>query len=96
LWDLARKDTRAYGADRRPKQTPVHTPEPESGKTRVLEVLELLVPEPMLVLNASPSAIFRTLSKRQITLLFDEVDAIWSKSGKDDNHEDLRALLNAG
>lgn len=72
------------------------SPEAESGKTRVLDVLDLLVPEPMLVLNASPSAIFRTLAKRQITLLFDEVDAVWSKSGKDDNHEDLRALLNAG
>jgi hypothetical protein len=36
------------------------------------------------------------LAERQITLLFDEVDAIWSKRGQDDNHEDLRALLNAG
>ena len=72
------------------------SPEPASGKTRVLEVLELLVPEPMLSLSASPAAVFRTLASRQITLLFDEVDAIWSKRGKDDNHEDLRALLNAG
>lgn len=72
------------------------SPEAESGKTRVLEVLELLVPEPMFTLNASPPAIFRTLANERITLLFDEVDAIWSKRGKDDNHEDLRALLNAG
>lgn len=72
------------------------SPEAASGKTRVLEVLDLLVPESLLTLNASPAAIFRTLAKTQITLLFDEVDAIWSKGGKDDNHEDLRALLNAG
>jgi hypothetical protein len=72
------------------------SPEPWSGKTRVLEVLDLVVPEPMMSLNASPAAIFRTLANRQITLLFDEVDAIWNKRGKDDNHEDLRALLNAG
>jgi hypothetical protein len=72
------------------------SPEPASGKSRCLEVLDLLVPEPMLSLNASPPAIFRTLADRQITLLFDEVDAIWSKRGKDDNHEDLRSLLNAG
>lgn len=70
--------------------------EPESGKTRVLEVLDLLVPAPLFTLNASPAAVFRTLANGQITLLFDEVDAIWSKRGKDDNHEDLRALLNAG
>jgi hypothetical protein len=72
------------------------SPEPASGKTRALEVLDLLVPEPMMSLNASPAAIFRTLAKRQITLLFDEIDAIFNKRGKDDNHEDLRALLNAG
>lgn len=72
------------------------SPEAGSGKTRVLEVLDLLVPEPLFTLNASPAAVFRTLANGQITLLFDEVDAIWSKHGKDDNHEDLRALLNAG
>ena len=72
------------------------SPEASSGKTRVLEVLDLLVPEPLLSISASPAAVFRTLSQRQITLLFDECDAIWSKRGKDDNHEDLRALLNAG
>jgi hypothetical protein len=72
------------------------SPEAHSGKTRVLDVLNLLVPDPMLSLNASPPAIFRTLAQRQITLLFDEVDAIFTKRGKDDNHEDLRALLNAG
>jgi hypothetical protein len=72
------------------------SPEPGSGKTRVLEVLDLLVPESMFSLSASPAAVFRTLSDRQITLLFDEVDAVFSKKGKDDTHEDLRALLNAG
>lgn len=72
------------------------SPEPASGKTRALEVLDLLVADPMFSLSASPAAIFRTLAVRQITLLFDEADAIWSKHGRDDNHEDLRALLNAG
>jgi hypothetical protein len=72
------------------------SPEAASGKTRVLEVLDLLVTEPLFTLNASPPAIFRTLAQRQITLLFDECDAIFTAKGKDDNHEDLRALLNAG
>ncbi len=72
------------------------SPEPESGKTRVLEVLDLLVPDSLFSVNASPASIFRTLAVRQITLLFDEVDAIWRNRGKDDNREDLRALLNAG
>ncbi len=72
------------------------SPDPQSGKTRVLEVLDLLVPESMFSLNASPAAIFRCLDQGQITLLFDEVDSIWSGKGRDDNHEDLRSLLNAG
>jgi hypothetical protein len=72
------------------------SPDPGSGKTRVLEVLDMLVPQSMFSLNASPAAIFRLLDQEQITLLFDEVDAIWSGRGRDDNHEDLRSLLNAG
>jgi len=75
---------------------PLLSPDPVSGKTRVLEVLDLLVSDSMFSLNASPAAIFRCLDQQQITLLFDEVDAIWNRRGRDDNHEDLRSLLNAG
>jgi hypothetical protein len=72
------------------------SPEPASGKTRLLEVLAILVANSMFSLAASPAAIFRTLADRFVTLLFDEVDATFSRKGKDDNNEDLRALLNAG
>jgi hypothetical protein len=72
------------------------SPEAGSGKTRVLEVLDLLVPESMFCLSASPAAVFRTLANAQITLLVDEVDTIFARHGKDDGNEDLRALLNAG
>lgn len=72
------------------------SPEPGSGKTRTLEILELLVPAPMSVLSASVAAIFRTLANGPTTLLFDEVDAIFGRRGSDDGAEDLRGLLNAG
>lgn len=72
------------------------SPEPGSGKTRVLEVLHLLTPETMFVFSASVAAIFRTMAQAQTTLLFDEVDAIFGRRGKDDQNEDLRALLNVG
>lgn len=72
------------------------SPEPGSGKTRVLEVLHLLTPEPMFVFSASVAAIFRTMAQQQTTLLFDEIDAVFGRRGKDDQHEDLRALLNVG
>jgi hypothetical protein len=72
------------------------SPEPGSGKTRTLEVLELLTPRPMHALNASVAAIFRSIEKARPTLLIDECDAIFTKRGKDDTNEDLRAMLNAG
>lgn len=74
----------------------VLSPEAWSGKTRLLEVLDLLVPQSMLALSPSPATIFRKLAKEQITLLIDECDAIFRQRGKDDTNEDLRALLNAG
>lgn len=72
------------------------SPEPGSGKTRLLEALEVLVPAPMHVLSASPAAIFRTIEVDRPTLLLDEVDAVFGRAGKNDSSEDLRGLLNAG
>lgn len=69
--------------------------EPGSGKTRVLELLALLVHQPEMTISATVAAIFRMLAEQPHTLLFDEVDAIFNpKNGG--NYEDLRALLNAG
>jgi hypothetical protein len=69
--------------------------EPGSGKTRVLEVAQFLVAKPEMTISITTAAIFRMLAVGPVTLLFDEIDAVFSaKSGG--NHEDLRALLNAG
>lgn len=67
-----------------------------SGKTRVLEILALLTYSPMFAFNASPPTIYRRLAEQPMTLLFDEVDTVFTKRGKDDENADLRALLNAG
>jgi hypothetical protein len=73
------------------------SPEPGSGKSRALEITELLVPRPVLSVNASTAYIFRKISDEAgvPTLLLDEVDAIFS-GGKSDSSEDLRGLLNSG
>lgn len=69
--------------------------EPGSGKTRVLEVAQYLVRAPEMTISATPAALFRLVSMGPITILFDEVDAIFnSKNGG--SNEDLRGLLNAG
>ncbi len=69
--------------------------EPGSGKTRVLELLNLLVRHPEMTISVSTAALFRMISMQPHTILFDEVDAIFNaKNGG--NYEDLRALLNAG
>lgn len=73
----------------------VESAEKQSGKTRLLEVVELLVPDPMRAVNCSPSALFRSVAEHQPTVLFDEVDAIFGPKASND-HEDLRALINAG
>lgn len=70
------------------------SPEKESGKTRCLECLDALVPAPLQVISVTTAAIFRLLKDEQVTVLFDEVDAIFNPRAT--NQEDLRALLNAG
>jgi hypothetical protein len=60
------------------------SPEPGSGKTRVLEILDLLVSKSLFCLSASAAAIFRTLAKGPVTLLVDECDAIFTRRGRDD------------
>lgn len=69
-------------------------PEKQSGKTRLLEVTETLVPHPMRVANVSTPVLYRSIdSSKPPTVLIDEADAIFAK-GRD--FEDLRSLVNAG
>lgn len=69
--------------------------EPGSGKTRVLELLNLFCRDPEMVLSPTTAALFRMLAERPYSLLFDEVDAIFTTKNAG-NYEDLRAMLNAG
>jgi len=69
--------------------------EPASGKTRALEITELLVPNPVATVNVSPAYLFRKVgSDEGATILFDEVDTVFGPRAKD--NEDIRGLLNAG
>lgn len=70
------------------------SPEKGSGKTRTLEVIELLAPRPRFTVNCTAAALFRSIGDRP-TLLFDEADTYFGPfAGK--QHEELRGLVNAG
>ncbi|MEE1929831.1 DUF3631 domain-containing protein [Streptomyces sp. TRM 70351] len=72
------------------------SPEPGSGKSRALEIVETLVPQPMVAVNASAAALFRAVSgpEGRPTILFDEIDTVFGPKAGD--NEELRGFLNAG
>jgi len=72
----------------------VTSAEKRSGKTRLLEAVELLVHEPLPTANISDAALFRAIAELSPTILMDEVDAAFGPKARD--REDLRGMLNAG
>lgn len=72
------------------------SPEPGSGKTRALEVSELLVPRPVEAVNVTPAYLFRKVGDPDgtPTILYDEIDTVFGPKAKD--NEEIRGLLNAG
>ncbi len=74
----------------------VLSPEPGSGKSRLLEVTEALVPRPIHSVNTTSAYLFRKVSDPAgpPTILYDEIDTVFGPKARD--NEDLRGMLNAG
>ena len=72
------------------------SPEPGLGKTRAMEVTELLVPNPVAAVNVTPAYLFRKVGGEggSVTILFDEIDTVFGPKARE--NEELRALLNSG
>ncbi|MFE4871849.1 DUF3631 domain-containing protein [Streptomyces sp. NPDC056682] len=71
-------------------------PAKRCGKSRLLDVLTETVHEPMLTINTTPAAIFRSINEDEPpTLLVDEADTIFGPKVAEKN-EETRGLLNAG
>lgn len=72
------------------------SPEAASGKSRCLELTELLVPRPIEAVNVSPAYLFRKVACEAglPTILFDEIDTVFGPKAR--GNEELRGLLNAG
>jgi hypothetical protein len=72
----------------------IRSAEKRSGKTRLLEVLALLVARPWLTGRVSSAVLVRKTANEQPSLLLDESDAAFK--GDKDYAEALRGILNAG
>ncbi|MBA0054037.1 DUF3631 domain-containing protein [Streptomyces sp. AJS327] len=72
------------------------SPEPGSGKSRALEIVETLVPNRLVAAHATANAMYRAVgdTERLPTVLFDEVDTIFGPKAGD--NEPLRGFINAG
>jgi hypothetical protein len=90
LWVI---HSHAFDAAETTPRLSIQSAEKRSGKTRVLELLDLLVRAPVSTASISAPALFRIVAEGP-TLLIDEIDSVFSARGS--GAEDLRGLLNAG
>ncbi|WP_226351893.1 DUF3631 domain-containing protein [Pseudonocardia sp. ICBG601] len=72
----------------------VRAPEKRCGKSRLLDVVEGTCHQPFITVNATPAAVYRSITADPPTMLVDEADTIFGPAAT--GHEDLRGLLNAG
>lgn len=72
----------------------INSAEKQSGKTRLLEVLELLVASPWSTGRVTAAALIRKVAKDTPTLLLDETDAAFK--GDKEYSETLRGVLSSG
>jgi hypothetical protein len=74
----------------------IRAPEKRCGKSRLLDLVNGLSWQPLITVNASSAAVYRSIGTDDPpTLLIDEADTIFGPKA-DSANEDLRGLLNAG
>jgi Protein of unknown function (DUF3631) len=74
----------------------IRAPEKRCGKSRLLDIVEGTCHNPLITVNGSPAAVYRSIgADLQPTVLIDEADTIFGPAAAGAN-EDLRGLLNAG
>jgi len=91
LWTVATHVSDAFGAF---PYIALTSPVKRCGKTRVLEVLELLCAKPQRITSASPASIFRMM-KDSPTLLLDEVEPL-RNANPSESTQVVLSILNAG
>ncbi|MEV0282459.1 hypothetical protein AB0I22_39745, partial [Streptomyces sp. NPDC050610] len=71
-------------------------PAKRCGKSRLLDVITESVHEPLITVNASAAAVFRSITDTPPTLLVDEADTLFGSVKVAEKNEEMRGLLNAG
>ncbi len=71
-------------------------PAKRCGKSRLLDVLTETVHDPVITVNSTPAAVFRSIGEEPPTLLVDEADTIFGTPKMAEKNEEMRGLLNAG
>lgn len=74
----------------------ITSPQKRCAKSRLLDIIAATCHNPLAVADASVPAIFRSIGGDRPTLLVDEADTKFGTKKLAEQHEDLRALINAG
>ena len=94
LWITA---THALPAFQHAPRLVVSSPQKRCGKSRLLDIIAGTCHSPLMSVNATVAAIYRSIGgDHPPTLLVDEADALFGSKKAAEQNEDLRALLNAG
>ncbi len=72
----------------------IHSPSKRCAKSRLLEVIGLLVTNTWKAIAPTEAVLFRKIDADRPVLLLDEIDAMFKST--DGRHEPMRAVLNAG
>ena len=91
LWVI---HTHAFAAADATPYPMVTSPEKRSGKSRLLEALEMVVANGWFVSGVSEAVLYRKVAQQTPTLLLDEVDAIFGTYAE--KTEPIRGVINAG
>ena len=71
----------------------ISSPVLQCGKSRLLGLIQKLCHNSLPVSSISPAAIYRAVDKWHPTLFYDELDAVFSRKGE---NEELRSVFNSG
>ncbi|MDJ0342600.1 DUF3631 domain-containing protein [Streptomyces sp. H10-C2] len=71
-------------------------PAKRCGKSRLLDILTETVHHPVMTVNSTAAAVFRSITEEPPTLLVDEADTIFGTPKQAEKNEEMRGLLNAG